>query len=177
MDEGGLRYEWPITLTTPGARPTVTAANDKITNISVHENYHAKQKNLEQILSFEDGTMGRKLLQTLHNIVTIAVVMFITWLLKKVFSDLSKNQPFSIENATRIKWIAFTVMFLSLFDVVEAFLSRLYTGSTITITGARLYWYDYSFDFKTFLLGFLLLIIADVFKRGAEYKADSESFV
>jgi hypothetical protein len=177
MDEGGLTYTWPLTLHNAAAAPLITAGNPGITSLRLHENCYQHGQIAAQVLSFEDGTTARKLLQTLHNLVYIAVIMLITWLLKKIFSGLANNQPFSTENAIRIRCIAFAVLFLVFFDVAETLLSRLYTGSTLVITGAKLAWYDYSFNYQTLLFGLLLLILAEVFRRGTEYQTDSESIL
>jgi hypothetical protein len=104
MDEGGLTYTWPLTLHQAEAAPRITAGNPGITGLRLHENCYQHGQIAVQVLSFEDGTTPRKLLQTLHNLVYIAAIMLITWLLKKIFSGLADNQPFSTENAIRIRW-------------------------------------------------------------------------
>jgi hypothetical protein len=177
MEDGGLRYTWPLTLSQPDADPRITAASPGITAITLHKDCYHDARISEQVVSFEDGTLTRKLLQTLHNLAYIGVILFITWQLKRLFESLAGDQPFHRQNASRIKEIAFAVVFLVFFNVVETLLSRLYTGATITLAGAKLDWYDYSFDGETLLLGVLLLIIAEVFRRGTDYQADSESIV
>jgi hypothetical protein len=177
LEEGGLTYTWPLTLSQPDASPRITAASPGITGIKLHRDCLHDARLSEQVVSFEDGTPARKLLQTLHNLAYIGVIMFITWQLKKLFESLAGDQPFRRRNASRVKAIAFAVVFLVFFDVAEALLSRLYTGATLAVAGAKLDWYDYSFDGETLLLGVLLLIIAEVFRRGTDYQADSESIV
>ncbi|HEY0055651.1 MAG TPA: DUF2975 domain-containing protein [Pedobacter sp.] len=177
MDDGGLRYSWPITLNTSNIQPRMRAVSEKISGFKLHERYKVEETTREQILSFEDSTLGRKLLQTLHNLVYIALIMFVTWQLKQIFSGFSDNQPFPANSSVRIKWIAFAVLFLVIFDIIEAVLHRLYTGSTIMLSGATFDKYNYTFDYRTFILGLLLLIIAEVFRRGTEYQADSESIL
>jgi hypothetical protein len=177
MNDGGLTYNWPLTLSQPDADLQITAASPGITAIKLHKDCYHEGRISEQVLSFEDGTPARKLLQTLHNLAYIGVIMFITWQLKRLFESLASDQPFRRQNASRIRAIAFAVVFLVFYNVVEALLSRLYTGATISLAGAKLDWYDYSFDGETLLLGVLLLIIAEVFRRGTDYQADSESIV
>jgi hypothetical protein len=130
-----------------------------------------------QTLSFEDSTLGRRWLQTLHNLVYIGLILFVTWQLKRIFSGFSKNQPFADNNATRIKWIAFSMVFLVFFDGLEDLLHRLYTRSTILLSGATFDTYAFHFDFRTFMLGLLLFILAEVFRQGYEYQTDSESIL
>jgi hypothetical protein len=121
--------------------------------------------------------MGRKLLQTLHNVVTIGIILLVTYWLKRLFTNLANNKPFSYENSKRVQWIAGTILFLAFFDVIEAFLSRQYNISAIDLSGATFDIYDYSFDLRTFLIGVVLLIIAEILKQGYEYQKDSESIV
>jgi hypothetical protein len=177
MDESGLRYTWPLTLSHPDANPRITAVSPGITGIKLHNDCHYDARIAGQVVSFEDRTLARKFLQTLHNLAYIGVILFITWQLKKLFKSLAGDQPFRRQNASRVRGIAFAVVFLVFFNVVETVLSRLYTGATLAIAGATLDWYDYSFDGETLLLGVLLLIIAEVFRRGTDYQADSESIV
>ena len=177
LDDGGLTYTWPLTLSQPDADPRITAASSGITAIKLHKDCYHEDRISAQVVSFEDGTLARKLLQTLHNLAYIGVILFVTWQLKRLFESLAGDQPFRPRNASRVRAIAFAVVFLVFFDVVETLLSRLYTGATLAVAGARLDWYDYSFDGETLLLGLLLLIIAEVFRRGTDYQADSESIV
>jgi hypothetical protein len=177
LDDGGIRYWWPITLDSSISKPVITSQSKKITGFAIHEQYRVPGKKLEKVLSFEDSTLGRRLLQTLHNVVTIAIILLITYWLKKLFTNLAENKPFTEENSKRVQWIAWTVLFMVLFDIIKAFLYRAYTASTVSLTGASLDKYDYSFDFRAFLLGLLLLIIAELFRRGNQYQTDSESIL
>ena len=177
LGEDGLRYSWPITLNVKDSKPEIIPVSDKISRFKLHEREKVEEITRAQTLSFEDSTLGRRLLQTLHNLVYITLIMYVTWQLKKIFDRLSDNRPFSTENAARIKRISFSVLLLVFFDIVEAVLHRLYTGATIAVDGATFDMYDYSFDFRALVLGLLLLIVAEVFKIGTMYQADSESII
>jgi hypothetical protein len=177
FDDEGLRYWWPITIYSATSEPVITAESEKITGFVIHERYRVPDEQLKKTLSFKDNTIGRRLLQTLHNVVTITLILLITYWLKQLFTNLAENKPFSEENSKRVRWIAWAVLFMVIFDVIKAFLYRAYTASTISLSGARLDRFDYSFDFRAFLLGLLLLIIAELFRRGNQYQTDSESIL
>jgi hypothetical protein len=177
LDDGGIRYRTPITLDSLTVKPVITTESKKITAFAIHERYDVRDEKLEKTLSFEDSTPGRRWLQTLHNVVTIAIILLITYWLKKLFTNLAENKPFRDENSKQVRWIAWTVLFMVFFDVVKAFLYRAYTASTISLSGASLDRYDYSFDVRAFLLGLLLLIIAELFRIGNQYQMDSESIL
>lgn len=177
LDDDGITYKWPVTLTESGVKPHITANNPKIVNFKLHDRDQVQEETVQQTLSFEDSSIGRRLIQTLHNLVTIAVIMFITWQLKKVFTVFAQDKPFDNNNAARIRWIALSVLFLVFYGLIESALYRLYTVSTITLSGATFDYFNGSFDLKTFLLGLLLLIIAEAFRRATEYKTDSESIL
>lgn len=177
LDDDGIRYSWPVTLDTIDARPVISPSNNKISDFEFSEKLDGESPSPERILSFEDASLGRRLLQTLHNLVYIGLIMFVTWQLKMIFSGFSANQPFMGNNARRIKWIAFSVLFLVFFDVLEMVLHRMYTSATIMLSGATLDPFHLHFDFRTFMLGLLLLILSEVFKKGYEYQADSESIL
>jgi hypothetical protein len=177
MDDDGIRYSWPVTLESAEIKPAINPTSDRINHFKLLGRPGVVNSDLEQTLSFEDSTFNRRLLQTLHNLVYIGLIMFVTWQLKSIFSGLSDNQPFTNNNGTRIKWIAFSVVFLVFFDILEAILHRMYTSSTVVLSGAAFDKYSISFDFRTFMLGLLLLILAEVFRKGYEYQADSESIL
>jgi hypothetical protein len=177
LDDDGIRYSWPITSISPISDPVATTTNSKISDFVIDERYEGTTNISKKLLSFEDSSFGRRLLQTLHNVVTISVILMITYWLKKIFDSLADNNPFVSKNASRVRWIAWTVLGLVIFDVVKAFLYRMYTLSTISLSGATFDIYNFSFDLRAFLIGILLLIIAELFKRGHDYQTDSESIV
>jgi hypothetical protein len=177
MDDDGIRYSWPVTLTSIEVQPQIKPLSPKITGIKLQDRYNVESTTHERMLSFDDSTLGRRLIQTLHNLVYIFLIMFITWQVKHILTGFSANQPFGNQNVTRIRWIAFSVLFLVFFDVFEDILHRSYSEFTITLNGATFDWYNNGFDLRTLLLGILLLIIAEVFKRGTEYQTDSESIL
>jgi|GEM_PF-5016885 len=176
MDDDGIRYSWPVTLETVGTKPTIHPTKNEITHFKLLERSDVHPADA-QTLSFEDASTGRRLLQTLHNLVYIGLIMFITWHLKKIFSGFSNDQPFLDNNAARIKWIGFSILFLVFFDVLEDVFHFMYTSSTIALTGATFDQFNINFDFRTFFLGLLLLIMAEIFRKGYEYQSDSESIL
>lgn len=176
MDDGGIRYSWPVTLQTADTKPTINSTKNEITHFKLLERSDVHPA-YAQTLSFEDASTGRRLLQTLHNLIYIGLIMFITWHVKKIFTGFSDNQPFLNNNATRIKWIAFSILFLVFFDVLEDVFHRMYTNSTIVLSGATFDQFNINFDFRTFFLGLLLLIVAEIFRKGYEYQSDSESIL
>jgi hypothetical protein len=177
LDDDGIRYSWPVTLTSVEVQPQIKPLNPKITDIKLQDRYNVQEVTRERMLSFDDSSLGRRLIQTLHNLVYIFLIMFITWQVKQILTGFSADEPFGNKNPDRIRWIAFSVLFLVFFDVFEDVLHRVYSQSTIALSGATFDWYNNSFDLRTLLLGLLLLIIAEVFKRGTEYKTDSESIL
>lgn len=177
LDDDGIRYSWPVTLSSAKTKPIIKTTDNKISDFQLLGRSDADKDGFKQTLSFEDSSLTRRLLQTLHNLVYIGLIMFVTRQLKKIFSGLSANQPFTNNNGTRIKWIAFSVLFLVFFDIIEDILHRLYTGSTIKLSGATFEGYPFNFDFRTFLLGLVLLILSEVFRKGYEYQTDSESIL
>jgi len=176
MDDGGIRYSWPVTLQTVDSTPTFNPTKKDISHFKLLERSDVHPATA-QTLSFEDASMGRRLLQTLHNLIYIGLIMFVTWNLKKIFTGFSHDEPFLGNNAKRIKWIAFSILFLVFFDVVEDVFHRMYTSSTILLSGATFDQFNISFDFRTFFLGLLLLIVAEIFRKGYEYQSDSESIL
>jgi hypothetical protein len=77
MDDDGIRYSWPVTLQTSDASPVIQTTKDEITHFKLLERSDVHPRSA-QTLSFEDASTGRRLLQTLHNLIYIGLIMFIT---------------------------------------------------------------------------------------------------
>jgi hypothetical protein len=97
LDEDGLRYSWPITLRSDTSQPFVSTQTPGISGFIIHERYNEVKNSSWKTLSFEDGSLGRKLLQSLHNVVTIAAILLITFWLKNYFPGLPKTDHLTPE--------------------------------------------------------------------------------
>ena len=100
-----------------------------------------------------------------------AVIIFITYQLKLIFSSLSRNQPFSEPNVSRIRKIGFSLIvfsflqFLSNIIINRFLISHFSWDEGITLT--------YTFKFSYLIAGIVLIMIAEIFKEGVSLKEET----
>ena len=99
---------------------------------------------------------------------------FLLWVLtqlRHIFRSLSRGLPFIPENARRIRWVGFTVIFGELARAALVYFWSYYTSLHFTANGARLV---ASTDFSVITIagGFAILVIAEVFREGTRLHED-----
>ena len=170
-------YSWPITATTAESKPAISANSDNITHYIVQQQDPFADKAKEKVLLFEDNSTGGKLLQSVLKVALLVITILITLWLKKLFTNIEEGRPFSQENSRLVRWIGLGLMSIVLFNIIKAFIYKLYITSAISLSGATFDFYDFSFDSDVFLMGLVVLALAEIFRAGNEYKSDSESIV
>jgi len=101
----------------------------------------------------------------------VVVLMFglVLWTvtqLRHVFRSLSRRLPFIPENARRIRWVGFAVIFGELARAALVYFWSYYTSVNFTVSGLR---FAASTDMNliTIVGGLAILVIAEVFQEGA----------
>ena len=91
--------------------------------------------------------------------------------LRHVFQSLSRGLLFIPENARRIRWVGFTVIFGELARAALVYFWSYYTSLHFTANGLR---FVASTDFNpiTLVAGFAILVIAEVFREGTRLHED-----
>lgn len=99
---------------------------------------------------------------------------FLLWVLtqlRHIFRSLSRGLPFIPENARRIRWVGFTVLFGELARAALVYFWSYYTSLHFTANGLR---FVASTDFNgiTIVGGLAILVIAEVFREGTRLHED-----
>lgn len=91
--------------------------------------------------------------------------------LRHIFRSLSRGLFFIPENARRIRWVGFTVIFGELARAALTYYWSYYTSLHFTANGLR---FIASTDISgvTLVVGFAILVIAEVFREGARLQED-----
>jgi len=91
--------------------------------------------------------------------------------LRHIFRSLSRGLVFIPENARRIRWVGFTVIFGELARAALVYFWSYYTSLHFTANGLR---FVASTDFNgiTIVGGFAILVIAEVFREGTRLHED-----
>jgi len=109
------------------------------------------------------------------SLLVVALIFAFTLLvvneLRHVFRSLSVGQPFLAENARRIRWVGFAVLFGELGRALIVYFWSYYTSLHFTAQGLH---FVASVDISgvTIASGLAILVIAEVFREGARLHED-----
>jgi hypothetical protein len=181
--EGELISSYTIELGQQEAQHEVTSGNESLSGLKLLVNTRS--------ITFSSSSFGYYILKILDAIFLLAVSIFITFLLKRIVKSMQDQHPFTVKNMHRIRNISFLLMSLSIFSLIKSLIYRSYIIKNVSIEGFE---YADLFSFQTVLaadqigvgvdmniqaliIGFILLIIAEVFRIGVIMKEDNESIV
>ncbi|HHU52003.1 MAG TPA: DUF2975 domain-containing protein [Firmicutes bacterium] len=101
----------------------------------------------------------------------IAVSLFILYQLRKIFSNLVKEEPFVKENVLRVRKIGVIVLVGAVLQSIVEYLIGYFVVQHVMIQGMRLV-PDFGLNFPALLAGLSVLVLAEVLKEGTEIKED-----
>lgn len=113
---------------------------------------------------------------TVWNVVAVVVVvgiLVVISLLRRVFAMLARGDPFARVNAIRIRWIGILVIVLELAKGMAVVGYVHYLRSHFEFVGLTLRG-DSLLDLEVLFLGGVLLVIAEVFRLGAELREEQQ---
>lgn len=104
-------------------------------------------------------------------VVFLGCLLWVLTQLRHIFRSLSRGLLFIPENARRIRWVGFTVIFGELARAALVYFWSYYTSLHFTANGLR---FVASTDFNgiTIISGFAILVIAEVFREGTRLHED-----
>jgi hypothetical protein len=104
-------------------------------------------------------------------VLLLGSVLFVLTQLRHLFRSLSRGLLFVPDNARRIRWVGFTVIFGELARAALVYFWSYYTSLHFTANGLR---FVASTDFNGIVIvcGFAMLVIAEVFREGTRLHED-----
>jgi hypothetical protein len=104
-------------------------------------------------------------------VLLVGLLLWTLTQLRHIFRSLSRGLLFIPENARRIRWVGFTVIFGELARAALVYFWSYYTSLHFTANGMR---FVASTDFNaiTIVGGFAILVIAEVFREGTRLDED-----
>jgi len=102
-----------------------------------------------------------------------SVLVVVIYQLRKIFRSLAGGTPFSLENASRIRLIGLFVIFGELAESLVVFACQLYVKSAFLTSGLEIK-AGVDLEISAIFAGLVLLVIAEVFRLGAELQEDRE---
>ena len=104
-------------------------------------------------------------------ILMLAGALWVLHQLRAVFSTLRDGQPFVPANATRIRWIGWTVILGELTRAAVTYLTNTFAASHFSADGLR---FTARADVNLFAIvnGLIILVLAEVFREGTRLDED-----
>ncbi len=93
----------------------------------------------------------------------------VLYLLMRILEPAGAGEPFHPKMPNRLRVMGFVVVIGSLLRTV--FCAALIKPWSVTVSGAHLSW---AIDFDAIFMGILLVVLAEVFRRGYALKTESE---
>lgn len=103
----------------------------------------------------------------------MAVFLYIIRALQAVFSTLINERPFVAANVTNIRKIAIAILFWAVYEGLGLFGISIILLNNISITGVDVS-ANLTINFSTFVMGLVVLVLAEVFKIGVQLKEDQD---
>jgi hypothetical protein len=108
------------------------------------------------------------------------ISLWALWLVRNILVSLVKKNPFIRENVRRFRMIALLAFIVpvlgSLWGTSIFLYIRTHFSFSDSLSNPISYFFS-NFDWKFILFGFLILIMAEIFRLGMEYREDSQSIV
>jgi hypothetical protein len=105
--------------------------------------------------------------------VGFAISLTITFLLRKLFQSLARDNPFVSENARRLRQIAILIILTSPLSFAQDAFENWYLQQNFLLEGSAIRSH-LVIDVKTVLAGLILLIISEIFRMGSQLKAEQD---
>lgn len=104
-------------------------------------------------------------------VLLLGLLLWVLTQLRHVFRSLSRGLLFIPDNARRIRWVGYTVIFGELARAAVVYFWSYYTSLHFTANGLR---FVASTDFHgiTLVGGFAILVIAEIFREGTRLQED-----
>lgn len=93
----------------------------------------------------------------------------VLYLLMRILEPIQVGEPFHREMPKRLRWIAFVIVFGSLLRTF--FCAALLNASRVATAELRISW---AIDIDAIFVGIVLLVLAEVFRRGYALRTESE---
>ena len=102
------------------------------------------------------------------------------WLIRHILKSMVHKNPFTRDNALRFRQIGFLIMGLPVLMALRHLVTSWYLSAHFSFPGppfSPIRAFFNHFDFGFIFLGLLILLLAEIFRLGTEYKEDSQSIV
>lgn len=106
--------------------------------------------------------------------VILGLALWILWILDRLVTDLLSGRSFTEENASRLRLIGMLVVVASIVEPGSDFLMSMWLEKQVEVAGAELLPAIPHNSLPVFMLGWLVVIIGEAFRRGAAMREEQE---
>jgi hypothetical protein len=128
---------------------------------------------VEAHMKFDSPGSGFLLFFGLHMAVGLAIVLLVLYQLRKIFATLTAGSPFVSANAARIRLIGWIVIIGELVEEILQTVGQRIVIASFETQGVTFRW-DIDLSLSTIMWGFVLLVLAEVFRLGVQMREDQE---
>lgn len=143
------------------------------------------------VIQFTSSSISYYILKSVDAVIIILAVILIIVLLRNTVRSIRSNHPFVTENVRRIKYIALILILISPYSLIKSMVYRSYIVNNIDVAenvyadifslstdlNKNEIWLNLDVNIQEFLMGILLLVIAEVFRAGVLIKEDNDSIL
>lgn len=160
--QGHLSYRWPVTLSESSydeIKTTNTTASDVKVVPTKGELLFTRMNNWENIAITHTGLA-----------LIFGTFLLVTFQLKKIFSNFTRKEPFTLSNSKRIRLIGIILIASSLINFLFGIFYTNYINTNFQWNERVSF--TQSLDVSTILMGLLIMILAEIFRLGTELQEE-----
>ncbi len=162
-DPAGVRLDWPVSIELDPDSYRITSERLRVEGGRLHETSGE--------LGLLSGSRGLLLAWLALGGVWLAAILAVIYQLRAVFRTLAAGAPFVRANVWRLRFIGLTIIGVEVFMALFRLLVSLYLRANVSITGFTLK-IDFHFTAEILFVGFVLLVIAEIFRQGTEMREE-----
>ena len=179
LETDGISYSWPVTLHNENQAAEIQPARETVTEIYLMDSPAGIKTREDKILRITDSSSIARTLSTVHNLAILTAILVVTVLLRSLLKTIAAGAPFESGTPNKITSMAYALIGLTVFGLLESVAGRIYIAQAVHLEGARfdnLYLSNH-ISLQAFLTGALLLVLAQVWRAAHNLKTENESFV
>lgn len=115
----------------------------------------------------------QSVLMFILSLLMLAIGLLVLYQLRRIFSTLVRETPFTGENVRSIRIIGITVIAGSLLNTIVRFMIGIYISSIVHLPGFELF-PNLKINFSGIFLGAVIIILAEVFRHGARLQEEQD---
>ena len=127
----------------------------------------------ELSIAVKKGEKGRAMLSALSKAAMLGLLFWAVWTTRKIVGTMVRNEPFSESNPARFRWIGILLIAIQLIQSGMRFADTFWLKHHPTLKGVEAQ-YDLHISWIVVFAGFLLILLAEVFRRGLALQRDQE---